>query len=1053
MSAALILVIDQFEEVFTLVDERRREAFITCLAQAASARAGALEQPPALVVLSVRGDFLERCAAHPPLLEALRGGSFLVGPMSRTELIRAVTGPAAEAGLEVEPGLLEAVLGDLDSQGHFNAGVLPLLSQAMLSTWENREENRLTIRGYGLGGGVARAVQTSAEDAYEGLLAPHRLALTPHIFRRMTVVAHDGRPALRSANREELYALGQKDDVDAVLNAFATRRLIVLGHHAADIAHECLLQVWPRLRGWLEEDLADHAVYRDLFEDAQDWERSGRDAAYLYRGERLANLRRLIPRWENNPTLPLPLPASARDFLTAAGRAESRAKRIRRALLIALTGLLIVAVTAAVAAVAAQRQAVRVQEEIAGQRDLAVSRRAATQSESLAGQPALSALLATAAWRISPTPEARASMIDAVLRPGRAVLDGHTSEVGSIAFSPDGRLMASGGTADHSVRLWDVAARRQVGEPLAHDGDVTSVAFSPDGRTLAGAGSGAITFWDVATRTPIQPPFTRVDGGSAIAFSPDGHLLASAASGELRLWNVATRESTSVAKTRSLGDIPAAVAFSPTGKVVASVTERNTVRLWDARTHRQIGLAILETGDQITTDPHQLVRTAVTFSPTGRTLAIVSGIEGVVRLFDTATQRMIGRLSGNPSGITSVAFSPDGHTLISVGEDVRLWDVTSRKPIGAALTGHTSTVTAVAASQDGHTVATGSSSGPIRLWDVTASRPSGGALRGRNPNVIALAFSPDSRLLATGAVDNTVRLWDVNGRERMGTTLSRKGNLTAGLAFSPNGRRLAAGTRTSWDVATRKAIPAPPNAGESADAMAFRPDGRVIASAGDDEGGIRLWDATGRSPGRALSGHDTRVTAMAFSPDATTLASGAADGSLRLWDTAARRPRDVPLSGHSQYVVSLAFTSKGDLLASSALDGTVRVWDVRSGKQRGTPLTGQDGYVHTVVFSPDGRTLATANSTSDGTVQLWDVATMRPIGNPVAGPGDYVRAVAFSPDGRLLAIADTEAVRLWETGLPADPYVAACAISARDLTPAEWGQHLDEVAFRTVCRD
>ena len=254
--ARLVLIVDQFEQVFTLNPEpggeATRQAFITALCSAATNPVGPGQEPPALVVIAVRGDFWDRCAAVPELVSALQDGQFVVGPMTESELRVAITGPAEAAGLRIDPALTDTILGDLRAAGaDRSAGVLPLLSQAMALTWEQREGDRLTSHGYAQAGGVSHAVQTGADRVYDALSAGQQ-AVARDVLRSMTVASRDGSLARRPVSRDDLYTGlpgAARADIDAVLDAFAAERLAVLDGDTAQLSHDVLLRAWPRLRG------------------------------------------------------------------------------------------------------------------------------------------------------------------------------------------------------------------------------------------------------------------------------------------------------------------------------------------------------------------------------------------------------------------------------------------------------------------------------------------------------------------------------------------------------------------------------------------------------------------------------------------------------------------------------------------------------------------------------------------------------------------------------------------------------------------------------------
>ncbi len=267
--ARVVLVVDQFEELFTAgedgdVDTAERDAFVAALHAMATLPAGPRTAPPALVVAAVRADYLGRLIAYPPLKATLDAGLFTVGPMSEAELRLAVTGPAAEAGLVVAPDMVEAVVAELRGEGGggLGRGVLPLMSQAMAATWECREGDELTLRGYRRAGGVADAVNRGAQAAYDALTSGQQDAARL-VFTQLTIITANGEFARRRCRRADLRPPGSPmaADIDAVIDAFSAQRLLVLGTDTVEIAHDALLQAWKQLRDWLGDDQLDRALY------------------------------------------------------------------------------------------------------------------------------------------------------------------------------------------------------------------------------------------------------------------------------------------------------------------------------------------------------------------------------------------------------------------------------------------------------------------------------------------------------------------------------------------------------------------------------------------------------------------------------------------------------------------------------------------------------------------------------------------------------------------------------------------------------------------------
>jgi transcriptional regulator with XRE-family HTH domain len=592
----LVLVVDQFEELFTAgedadVDAVEREAFVTALHTAATIPAGPQRLPPAVVVAAVRADYLGRLIAYPPLKAALDAGPFTVGPMSEAELRLAVTGPAAEAGLVVEPAVVEAVIAELrdEAGGGLGSGVLPLMSQAMAATWEHREGNELTLRGYRRAGGVADAVNRGAQAAYDAL-TPSQQDAARLVFTQLTVIAPDGRLAQRRCRRADLSSPGPQRaaDVDTVIGVFAARRLLVLGQDGVEIAHDALLQAWKRLRDWLGDDQLDRALYGQVVTDAAAWDDSGRDPAYLYRPGRLATIDDAAARWAGAPARYPPLPATSAAFLGAAHHAARRATRRRRGMLAGLLALTVIAVSAAGLAARDAANASRQAASAARQHAIALSDQLATESlDADSANPLTARRLAVAAWRVFPTDQAGSALASLLIEQQRGILPGDPSTaVSEVAFSPDGKLLAAA-YGEGYMRLWDPGTGQAVGAPLlaAVSSGVNGVAFSPDGKLLA-----------AAVGAPLPALTGRGGGVYGVAFSPDGTLLASAGGdGTVWLWNLVTRQPAGAPLPAVTGGVKG-TAFSPDGTLLATADGDGTVRMWDLATRRLLGVLAAETG-------------------------------------------------------------------------------------------------------------------------------------------------------------------------------------------------------------------------------------------------------------------------------------------------------------------------------------------------------------------------------------------------------------------------------------------------------------------------
>ncbi len=508
-------------------------------------------------------------------------------------------------------------------------------------------------------------------------------------------------------------------------------------------------------------------------------------------------------------------------------------------------------------------------------------------------------------------------------------LPDHSEPVNAVAFSPDGRWLATA-SDDHTARLWNVADPTAAPRVLQHDGYVFDVAFSPDGRWLAtGSDDNTARLWNVADPAAAPRVLQHDDTVSVLAFSPDGRWLATGSADrdkKARLWDVA--DPTAAPRVlKGHKDAIFDVAFSPDGRWLATGSNDGTARLWN----------IAEPKADARVLQHDGYVSAVAFSPDGRWLATGSA-DSTARLWDVADPTAAPRiLQGHDGYIYTLAFSPDGRWLATGSADntARLWNVADPTAPPRVLQGHERAVYAVAFSPDGRWLATGSASGDntARLWNVADPAAAPRVLKGHKDAILDVAFSPDGRWLATGSRDKTAWLWDV----------------TDPTAFRP----LQGHDRAIY-------------------ALAFSPNGRWLATASDDNT-ARLWDvADPAAAPRVLQGHANTIFAVAFSPDGRWLATGSDDSTARLWDVADPTAAPRILQGHESWITAVAFSPDGRWLATGSADHTARLWDVTDPTAPPRILQGHENTVYAVAFSPDGRWLATGSA--DNTARLWNLA-------------------------------------------------------------------------------
>src|SRR5256714_2623761 len=462
-SGALLIVVDQFEEVFTACsDPRERQAFLTALWAAAEPDACGGElgegqspddpKPAALVVLGLRADFYDRALRYPQLAAALQEAQVVVGPMTEPQLRRAIVEPAHRANSDIEDGLVEVLLRDLAPTGDRAAeaahdpGSLPLLSHALLATWERGHRRRLTTAGYKETGGIRGAVARTAEDAYRALSGEQR-DIARQIFLRLVHVSDDVADTRRRTNRSELSF--QNPGAQFVLDQFVSQRLVTVDEDRVEISHEALLAAWPRLREWIDADRAGLRTHRQLTVAAEAWHDAGRDRHALYRAGRLATAR----EWAAEPAHLAALNQLEQEFFDASvayDLAEAQvARRRTRVLLQLVAALAVLTLAAGALAVTAFQQRTAANH----QRDLALSRQLATVADQLRPTDvSLAMQLSLAAYRIAPTPEARSSLLESYIPPAVTRVIGRAGVMQSVTTTPDRRTLVTAGP-DFQIHL------------------------------------------------------------------------------------------------------------------------------------------------------------------------------------------------------------------------------------------------------------------------------------------------------------------------------------------------------------------------------------------------------------------------------------------------------------------------------------------------------------------------------------------------------------------------------------------------------------------------
>lgn len=1031
------VVVDQFEELFTECrDENERQIFIENLISSTGPE-GAVA-----IIVTLRADFYDRCARYARLRDLLAAQQEYIGPMTAEELRRAIVEPARQGGWDFEHGLVDVIVRDVGNE----PDALPLLSHALLETWERRSERTMTLRGYAESGGVHGAIARTAETVFNQRLDAGERNVAKAIFLRLAAFGETTQSTRRRVPIADLpQGAAERSTVERVLRVLADARLVSIGVESVEVAHEALFREWPALRQWLNEDRDGLRVHRHLSMSAGEWDETGREEAELYRGTRLGQ----AVEW--SATRSGQLSALEREFLDASAGAVARERADRerhqrkeleeaRRRTFMLSGAFVVALVLAVVAIffGEQARSSALATQLLARASLSRELAAASVSQ-LATDPERSTLLALQAVAATypvdgpPTPESEAALHRAVGASHLELrLSGHTDAIIGVAFSPDAKRVLTA-SADGTARVWD-ATSGAVLMTLRHStAAVNSAVFSPDGRLIATASDdGTAKLWDARTAAELRTLSGHRDNVSSVVFSPDGTtLVTSSIDGTARLWDAASGR-TLLTLSGHGGGIRM-VAFAPDGQHIATASLDRTARVWDVASGKEI----------VVLRGHSGGVNGVAFSPDGTRIATTSS-DATVRLWDEATGRELLTFTGHANITQGVAFSPDGTRILtaSYSGDVKIWDPASGK-ITQDLKGHPNSVYGVAFSPGGRRVASGGVDRVARLWNAGPDRELLTVVADR-ASLMGVVFDSEGSRFASGGSDGVARVWDARSGEELVRLVGHR-DAVYRVAWSKDGARLATASRDNtakiWDARSGRELltlsgHGPPTVQESFAgilSVAFSPDGTRVVTAGTD-GTARIWDAASGKQILVIAGRSRRLNDVSFDPDGKRIVTAGDDDdtNARLWDAASGELVRT-FAGHVDRVWGAAFSPDGHRLATSSTDATVRVWDVATGEQL-LVIPAHSGTVLSVVYSRDGSRLATAGV--DGYARIWNATN----GTPVLETGDGLlplSGVALSGDSSVLAAASRNAgIHLYLTRID-DLVALARSRLTRSLTQTE----------------
>jgi WD40 repeat protein len=1015
---SVVLVIDQFEEIFTLcTDEVARNRFVENLI--------ALCQVPEAehrMIITMRTDFETNITRVPSLQAIFEQHAVHITPLTASELRQSIEAPAALIGLKFEQGVVDALLNDILGE----PAALPLLQFTLLKLWENRERNRVTWETYRKLGGGRQALSRSADEFYNSLIPEEQVTMR----RTLLKMVRPGEGLEVTSNRVErkvLYKKGEASDrIDRVLDKLIQERLVRISEGDTDmedqveIAHEALVRNWPRLVEWLEEERVALRQRQRLTTAAEEWQRLNGATAALWRRELLDE----ALRYDDLNEL-------ERKFVKASKTRQQRSRRFwAYGITLTIFSLILVATVLGVQAnnnanLAATAQAASTQafeqkelaeknaeiadrnaEDAKQQATIALANSLATKAQSIierrGSNQLTGVLLAIHALNNSPTLEEAKTLLQDFSFSSEVTRITHNDSVNAIAVSPDGKYIASASN-DYTVQVRELKTGNLISS-MSHYDLVNTVAFSPDSKyVISGSYDWAVNVWDAQTGELISGLFHE-NSVNAVTISLDGKYVGSGSSdGTARVWELETGEEFAQNQYGSNG-IAKTVAFSPDGKYFAS----GGCDLFDEEGYCMQGavhVMVVATGTEIFVGEHDTQVNTLAFSPDSKYL-VTGSDDHTARIWQIETRQEIVRKT-HDNRVNAVAFSPDGRAVVSGSSDgtAQVWEAATGFMISSLA--HEDDVYAVAFSPDGKYVITGGYDRTARVWEIP--RGIEVARMTHDDWVNAVAFSPDGRYWISGSADRTVRVWEILEKKDV-VRFTHNASVSV-VAFSPNGKYGISGSSDGvallWETETGKERGRLTH-NDSISVVKFSGDGRYVVT-GSYDGSVQVLDIETGKKFTPIN-HNTPVYAIGFSQGGKYLLSASADKIVKEWEIGTTKEviNEKRLDSNSSVNV-VAFSSDGKYVVFGNDDGTVQVLELASG--RVVPPMSHGLSVYAVTFSLDGKYVISGSA--DNTARIWERATGREVARMTHN--DWVLAVAVHPNGQYVVSGSYDGtVRVWE---------------------------------------
>ena len=999
----LVLVIDQFEEAFTLCkDDLKRQEFFECLLWALPQCGDKL-----CLVLTMRSDFFGKCTEQEycGLAQQIQQNLVTVTPMTRDELEQAIIKPVKQVELEIEPELVKQMLVDVANA----PGILPLLQDTLTELWKKRTDNCLQLKTYSQLGGVMGNLRQRATAVYESFSLEEK-ATCKHIFLALTQLGEGTEDTRRLCFQEDLVNKRYSEElINRVIQRLADEKLIITSEIVAkggaserfavvDVAHEALIRHWLTLRLWLEEDRNKLRLQRQIEQASRLWRQSGEKADFLLQGVRLAEAEDIYIKYTDE------LSDDVQNFIEAclAERQQQqiqekrRFKRAQRAVF-ALSVLGIAAFSFAGLAYLQGRSA-KLREIQALNSSSTANLLSNKQLESLIASvkaaKQLKQVIAVPEDIKTETVNKLQEVIAKIQEYNR--LEGHNGAIYSVKFSHDGKMIASAG-ADKTVKIW-----RHDGKLLrtlkGHKATVHMAVFSPNSKTIASASADkTVKLWRVSDGKLLKTLKGHNRNIFSLSWSTQDNIVASGSmDGNIKIWKANDGKLLNTIKAH---EAPiTSVSFSPDGETLISGSHDKSIKLWnvsDGKYLREI-------------NGHKDIITKVYFSTDGK--KIFSGsTDKSIKLWNVNDGKLIKEIKRHTDAIEHIAFSPDGQIIASAIKDRSIKILSSNGIQLEALQGHTDSVNSISFNPKNQTLASASVDGTIRIWKIQSYKTK--ILLGHSQDVYDVSWNPNGSMIASADIGGKIKLWRHNGNFIKNITGS--GSPVYSISFAPDGNTIASAhadkTVRIWRISDSELLRKISGHNDIIGTVRFSHDGTTIATASRDKT-VKIWSNINGKLIYTINAHKAAIHRISFNPsDNHTIISGSEDGTIKVWNY-----RDgsfiKSISAKVSPVIDLSLSPNGKIIASSHFDKTVKLWNFNKSKLI-TTLTGHPSIVYRSTFSPNGQMIA--SSSSDKRVKLWHIGGRLLKILPEHSNG--VTSLSFSPDSKTLISGSLDTtVRLWE---------------------------------------